>query len=140
MSGLERFVTLDKQAQFVGKEAATRVVRDAAAPPARRLVTLEVHGGGSSDAHGYEPVWVDGKTECVGFTTSGGFGHTVGKSLAMAYVDSDALDAGKQLSVHLLGERVPATFLGEPAYDPTGERMFGADPTFDATAEQMVAQ
>jgi glycine cleavage system aminomethyltransferase T len=49
-----------------------------------QLVTLEVDAD-DADASGFEPVWADGKR--VGFVTSGGYGHTLGKSLAMAMVD-----------------------------------------------------
>ena len=50
----------------------------------QRLVTLEVDAL-DADASGYEPVWKDSRR--VGFVTSGGDGHHVGKSLAMALVD-----------------------------------------------------
>ena len=43
---------------------------------------------GDADASGYEPIWQDGKL--VGFVTSGGYGHTTGKSLAMAMIDAEA--------------------------------------------------
>ncbi len=39
----------------------------------------------------------------VGFVTSGGYGHTVGKSLAMALVDADLAAEGTELSVHVVG-------------------------------------
>jgi glycine cleavage system aminomethyltransferase T len=39
----------------------------------------------------------------VGLTTSGAYGHTTGKSLAFAYVDSDRMGA-EDLEVGLLGQ------------------------------------
>merc|ERR1712048_644081 len=81
--------------------------------------TLEIHGVTNADAWGYEPVW----------NASGGFGHSVGKSLAMAYVDPKAAETG-MLSVHVLGARHAASVLTEPPYDPKGLRMFGADPDY----------
>jgi dimethylglycine dehydrogenase len=57
----------------------------ATATDRRRVVTLEVDAT-DADASGFEPVWKDGKL--VGFVTSGGYGHTLGKSLAMAMVDT----------------------------------------------------
>ena len=68
----------------MGKEAAL-AERDGNGP-AQRLVTLEIDAE-DADASGYEPVWAGEKR--VGFVTSGGYGHTVQKSLAMALVDQD---------------------------------------------------
>ena len=56
-------------------------------PPERQLVTLEIDAI-DADATGYEPVWRSGAL--VGFVTSGGYGHTVDKSLAMALVAPEA--------------------------------------------------
>jgi dimethylglycine dehydrogenase len=39
----------------------------------------------------------------VGFVTSGGYGHTLGKSLAMAMVNTDLTEPGTELSVHIVG-------------------------------------
>ncbi|WP_246671403.1 MULTISPECIES: glycine cleavage T C-terminal barrel domain-containing protein [unclassified Mesorhizobium] len=66
----------------------------------RTLVTLEIDAE-DADASGYELVWNKGKL--AGFVTSGGYGHTVGKSLAMALVDRDAADADTQLTTHIVG-------------------------------------
>ena len=55
--------------------------------PERQLVTLEIDAG-DADATGYEPVWRSGAM--VGFVTSGGYGHRIGKSLAMALVAPEA--------------------------------------------------
>ncbi|MFV2039362.1 MAG: glycine cleavage T C-terminal barrel domain-containing protein, partial [Acidimicrobiales bacterium] len=59
----------------------------------------------------------------VGFVTSGGYGHRTRQSLAMAYVESDRIDATATYEVPLVGRRHNATVLTEPAYDPSGARM-----------------
>ena len=79
---LFRSIDWDKR-DFVGRDAAM-AERDSNGP-SRRVVTLEVQSD-DADASGFEPVW--NKGELVGFVTSGGYGHTVGKSLAMAMVDA----------------------------------------------------
>jgi dimethylglycine dehydrogenase len=117
MSGLDRFVAFDKP-DFVGRDAALRE-RDQA-PPAQVLVTLDV-AATDSDAVGFEPVW-DGDRR-VGFVTSGGYGHAIGRSLAMAYVDRALAEPGTALEVHLLGVRRPATVIAPSPVDPTGSRM-----------------
>ena len=105
-SGLEPLVDFDK-GEFRGREA---LLRQQEAGLQRRLVRLEVSGNESFDAMGQEPVRTrDG--EVVGGTTSGGFGHCLGKSLAMAYLTSAAIDAGSDLEVKLMNEWFPARIL-----------------------------
>jgi dimethylglycine dehydrogenase len=116
MSGLDRFVAFDKGA-FIGRDAALRE-RDAG--PARRLVLLEVDAA-NADASGDEPVWQDGRR--VGFVTSGAYGHHVGRSLALAYVDSEVAERASGLTVHIVGDERPARILPDPPYDPRGARL-----------------
>jgi dimethylglycine dehydrogenase len=116
MSGLSRFVCYDKPS-FVGRDAA---LRDRDSPPSRRLVTLAVDAT-DADASGFEPIWCGDRL--VGYTTSGGYGHCVGQSLAMGYVDTSLCPADAPLEVAIVGERRPARILGAMPYDPVGDRM-----------------
>jgi dimethylglycine dehydrogenase len=113
-AGLDRFVDLDHD--FVGR-AAVVAARERGASSC--LVYLEV-GATDSDAAGGEPVFAAGRA--IGVTTSGGFGHATGKSLAFAYVDAGYETAGTRLEVELIGDRYPATVLAEPVYDPENAR------------------
>ena len=130
-SSLGRFVALDKQARFVGRDAATE--HSAQASPGRTLVTLQVHTTSNADAWGYEPVWTADGGTYLGFTTSGGFGHSVGSSLALAYLDTELIgqnnesdsSEGLAVSVHVLGDATRATVLPVPPHDPQGRRMLG---------------
>ncbi len=107
-SGLGHLVDFDK-GEFRGKDALLSQ-RDASVD--RRLVRLEVSGNERFDAMGQEPVrTVDG--DVVGRTTSGGFGHCLGKSLAMAYISSATVDAGADLEVKLMNQWFPAGILPE---------------------------
>jgi trimethylamine:corrinoid methyltransferase-like protein len=56
----------------------------------------------------------------VGFVTSGGYGHTVGKSLAMAMVNTDLTEPGTDLSVHIVGAERAARVIPPSPYDPQG--------------------
>lgn len=116
MAGTDRFIDHGKS-DFVGRDAA---LADRDATPDKRLVTLEIQAT-DSDAHGYEPIWLGNKY--VGFTTSGGFGYCVNKSLAMGYIDTEDLHEDASYHVHLIGEKHEAKILKEAAYDPTGSRM-----------------
>jgi dimethylglycine dehydrogenase len=117
-AGLARFINFDKGA-FVGREAALRQRDDA---PRQRLVTLVVDAV-DADAHGDEPVLAEGRV--VGFTTSGGYGHCVGQSIALAYLQPEFATEDAALAVTILGEDRPARFVPEPLYDPSGARMRG---------------
>jgi dimethylglycine dehydrogenase len=115
-SGLARFIAYDKP-RFIGREAA---LADRMRPPQRRLVTLAVDVI-DADASGFEPLWSG--DIYVGFTTSGGYGHMAGLSLAMGYLDSGLANPGTELAVTVVGERRACRVLGEPAIDPTGSRL-----------------
>ncbi len=119
MTGMDRWIDWSKDG-FVGRDAAL-AERDGNGP-AQRLVTLEVAADGA-DASGYEPVWSGGNR--VGFVTSGGYGHTVGKSLAMALVNSDLAEVGTDLSVHIVGVERAAKVIDPSPYDPAGSVMRG---------------
>lgn len=118
MTGMDRWIAWDK-ADFVGSTAAM-AERDAGS--AQVIVTLEVDAL-DADASGYEPVWKDGCL--VGFVTSGGYGHTVEKSLALAMVDRDAAAEGTALSVHIVGQERAARVIAPSPYDPAGAAMRG---------------
>ena len=59
----------------------------------------------------------------VGLVTSGAYGHHVGMSLALAYVDADVLDAGADLTVYVVGIARAARVLPEVPYDPAGAKL-----------------
>jgi dimethylglycine dehydrogenase len=117
-AGLGHLVKPDK-GRFVGRAAA---VRDAKRKPKRRLVLLEVDAR-DADCVGGEAVLRGDSV--VGRVTSGGYGHWVGKSLALAYVTAPAADELEGFAVDLLGDRLSARRLGEPPHDPAGARMRG---------------
>jgi dimethylglycine dehydrogenase len=54
---------------------------------------------------------------------AGGYGHTVGKSIALAYLPTELVTDGAELEVGILGERRPARVVLEPLYDSPGERL-----------------
>ena len=117
MTAMDRWIDWDKPA-FIGREAAL-AERDGTGP-AQVQVTLEVDAK-DADASGYEPVWHKG--DKVGFVTSGGFGHTLGKSYAMALVNADMAREGTELTLHVVGVEHPARVIAPSPYDPAGQAM-----------------
>ena len=71
-------------------------------------------------ALGSEPVRVG--DELVGRVTSGGYGYTVEKSIAYAYLPAEH-DVGTEVAVEIFGEWVPGVVADEPLFDPKGERI-----------------
>jgi len=117
-TGMDRWIDWTKD--FIGKNAA--LAERGANGPSQRIVTLEIDAS-DADASGYEPVWSEGRR--VGFVTSGGYGHTVGKSLALAMVDQDYCKVGTDLQVHIVGGERRAKVIAPSPYDPTGKAMRG---------------
>jgi dimethylglycine dehydrogenase len=115
-AGLGRFIDLRK-GPFIGRDAAAA---EQAGGGERRLITLDVSAR-DADAIGDEPIWHDGRV--VGWITSGGYGHSVQKSLALGYVNRDVAHQTDGFEVELIGERRPAMRLSAPAFDPDGTRM-----------------
>ena len=117
MTAMDRWIDFEKSG-FVGRDAA--IAECDSNGPAQVQVTLEVDADGA-DASGYEPIWDQGKK--VGFVTSGGYGHTLGKSFAMALVDAGSADIGTELSVHIVGVERAAKVIAPSPYDPAGKAM-----------------
>jgi dimethylglycine dehydrogenase len=117
MTGMDRWIASDK-GDFLGREAA--LIDSKGPPPKHKLVTLEIDAV-DADASGYEPVWRS--SAIVGFVTSGGYGHTIGKSVAMALVAPEAAEIGYELSVHVVGVECKARVIAPSPYDPSGVAM-----------------
>ena len=112
---LMRFFRSEKD-DFRGKQTTLDID---AGKIAQKLVYFEV-ANGDNDVVGGEAV-MSGETP-IGVTTSGGYGHTTGKSLGFAYVAPEFSQPGSQFDVLLIGEARSATVLSEPVWDPASER------------------
>ena len=119
MTSMNRWIAWDK-GDFIGREAALKEEQAGNAP--QKLVTIEIDAA-DADASGYEPIWKDG--ERVGFITSGGYGHYVGKSLAMALVSPTFAEPGTELTTHIVGAERPARVIASSPYDPSGSALRG---------------
>ena len=116
-AGLGFAVRLQKPVDFIGKQA---LVEARQAGLARRLVPLVLEDA-QSVALGGEPVSVDDRV--VGRVTSGGFGYTLERSIAYAYVPAEYAQPETRVAVEVFGQSVPAAVAREPLFDPTGSRV-----------------
>ena len=92
---------------------------DGLAEPVRRLRCLVLEDP-RSVALGNEPVRVDG--EILGRVTSGGYGYSVQRSIAYAYLPA-GLGVGTHIEVDIFGRWVAGEVAREPLFDPSGERV-----------------
>ena len=108
-----------KDAAFVGSAALGVGSPDGPAAPEKRLRCL-VLSDPRSVALGNEPVRVDGQV--VGRVTSGGYGYTVERSIAYAYLPAH-VEFGTAVEVDIFGRWVSGEVSKEPLLDPKGERV-----------------
>ena len=114
-AGIGGFVDFSKD--FTGRAAVEQRRKDGLQ---LQLLYLSVEAG-DNDAVGNEPVYSG--NEIVGITTSGGYGHTTGMSLAFAYVEPAYANEKAELEIALLGDRRKVKILCEAVYDPGNERL-----------------
>ena len=105
-AGLGWVVKADK-ADFIGKAVVDRVRAEG---PKRRLVGLQMADRAIA-RHGYA---VTSKGRRVGDVTSGSYGPSVDRSIALAYVETPLAAIGTELSVEIRGQERPAQVVKTP--------------------------
>ncbi len=108
-----------KAPPFAGSAALGVGAPEGPVPPSRRLRCLVLEDP-RAVALGNEPVRVGG--EVLGRVTSGGYGYTVERSIAYAYLPA-GVDVGAEVEVDLFGQWVAGEVAREPLFDPRGERV-----------------
>jgi 4-methylaminobutanoate oxidase (formaldehyde-forming) len=113
-AGLGFCVDLQKGA-FTGREALVSIK---SRPPRRRLVTLSLDG--FVPLHGGEPVCLG--NELLGSVTSVGFGHALGKTIALCYLPPQ-YEPGTPVTVEAFGRHYQAFPGPRCLYDPERTRL-----------------
>jgi 4-methylaminobutanoate oxidase (formaldehyde-forming) len=119
--GLIRFVDFDKPGGFIGKEA---LLRHKEAGVKHRLVQFLMEDT-EPLLYYNEIIYRDG--EPVGRILAGGYGHTLGASVGLGYVESDGGVTAEYVKsgtyeIQVAGTRFRAKASLRPLYDPKGER------------------
>ncbi len=114
-------VKLDKEGGFVGRDALAEANERG---PRTQLVCLVLEDP-RSVALGNEPVRIE--REIAGRVTSGGYGYTVERSIAYAYLPPAYSEPGTEVEVEIFGEWIAGEVAREPLFDPGGERIRAAD-------------
>ena len=107
-----RFVKFDK-GDFIGRAAAEKQFKE---PLTRKISLIEV-AAKDLDIMGAEPIFAGGKA--VARVTSGYFGYSTGKQLALAYLPM----SGDSFEIEVMGKRVAASRLKEAPFDPTSSSL-----------------
>ena len=113
--GLDRLIKIDKD--FLNKVSYLKVKDNV---PREMLSLIEVLDVTNADASGGEPIFLPDGTP-VGRVTSGTYGYSVEKSLALGYLKDVA--PGTPVDVMILGKPHRGVVLAEPPFDPAGTKL-----------------
>jgi 4-methylaminobutanoate oxidase (formaldehyde-forming) len=116
-AGLGFAVKLDKEAEFVGRDA---LVAAKAAGPRKRLRCL-ILDDPRSVTLGNEPVRMEDRI--VGRVTSGGYGFAVQRSIAFAHLPPDRAAFGTRGEIEVFGDWIGFEVVREPVWDAAGDRV-----------------
>jgi 4-methylaminobutanoate oxidase (formaldehyde-forming) len=117
-AGIGFAVNFDK-GSFVGRDALLKIKRDG---PQWKLCTFTLDHDRPILLYGGETITCRGKV--VGVVSSGGYGHTVGKTIALGYLSASEADHQDGFATEVFGEAIPATRLMKAPYDPERTRIF----------------
>ena len=115
-AGIGFAVKLDK-ADFIGKDA---LVKQKAEGIKRKLCAMTISDN-RTIMLGKEPIRIGDKI--VGWVASGGFGYSVNKSIAYAYLPMEYAKVGTKLEIEYFGEKVGAEVAQAVLWDPKAERI-----------------
>ena len=121
-AGLDRFVKLQDNVAYVGTE---KLLEQQQQGCRTKFATLTIEAE-DADPFGNEPVYVRGGAKegtMVGRLSSGGYGHRIGQSLGLGYLEAEYAEVGTELEVLILNKRLPARVVAESPYDPQNEKL-----------------
>ncbi|MEW5941483.1 MAG: glycine cleavage T C-terminal barrel domain-containing protein, partial [Chloroflexota bacterium] len=116
-AGLGFAVKLDKKADFIGKDALAKQKKDGIT---RKLCTITLNDD-RVVVIGKEPIRVGDKI--VSWVAGGGFGYSVKKSIAYAYLPMEYAKVGTKLTIECFGEMIGAEVAQSVLWDAKGERI-----------------
>jgi dimethylglycine dehydrogenase len=115
-AGMERFI--DTSRDFIGCESIKKRQLEGGSI---QLAYLLFDDDIACECYGNEAVYHNG--ELIGLTTSGAYGHRIGKSLAFAYLKPDLIHQGLEITIDTsVGSRA-AHIEMDAAYDASNERL-----------------
>lgn len=116
-AGLGFCVRLNK-GDFIGREALTKAKE---AGLTQKLCTILLEGEDYKPIYGGEAVYHDGKV--LSRIRSGGYGYTLKRNIAYAYLPINLARTGTQLEIEVFGDKQAGEVAPAVLYDPQGERL-----------------
>ena len=118
ITGLEKYVELDQDQDFIGKEALARIASEGVD---RKLVGIDIGGAPMTDEGALNDLWPvrdPGGSAPIGRVTAGAWSPRLERNVGYAWVPASHLAAGTDLVVDSsTGER-PTTVVDLPFVDP----------------------
>lgn len=108
-AGLKFAVKVDKEADFIGKDALQKQVTDG---PERKIVGIEMIDKGIPRTE-YEVLFED---KVIGHVTSGTQSPTLGKNVGRAIIDAEYAEVGKELLIQVRKRQLKAQIVATPFY------------------------
>jgi 4-methylaminobutanoate oxidase (formaldehyde-forming) len=123
-AGLSFAVAFDKPGGFIGRNALLK--QNELGVPNKRLVQFALAEADAPLLYHQEPIWRGNKI--IGSITSGAYGHRIGASLGMGYVENDsgvddAYLSALPLEIEIAWKRYPVRAQLKPWYDARAERV-----------------
>ena len=115
-AGLGFAVRMDKD-EFQGREALQRKLDRG---PNEKLACMTFDDP-ISVVMGKEPIWHEGRV--VSYVTSAAYGYSIGRGIVYGYLPVNLAVEGTPVEVEYFGDRLAATVVAEPLWDPKGERL-----------------
>ena len=115
------FAVRMRKGDFIGRDALRKV----RAEGVRRKLCCMTLDDTNAVVVGKEPILGTNRDgdETLGYVTSANYGHSVGKGIVYGYLPPQYADVGTKVDVLYFGDRLPATVVREPLYDPDGGKM-----------------
>ncbi|MBU3931825.1 MAG: FAD-dependent oxidoreductase [Proteobacteria bacterium] len=117
-AGIGFAVDLDK-GSFIGRESMVKIKLEG---PKWKLCTFTLNHDQPKLISGGETISCRGKV--VGVVSSGGYGHTVKKTIALGYLPVEEADHKDGYAIEVYREAIPATRLAKAPYDPERKQIY----------------
>ena len=111
------FAVRMRSGNFIGRDA----LREKRSKGLTRKLCCMTLDDPSAVVMGKEPI-LDGD-RVLSYVTSAGYGHSIGRGIVYGYLPMSHVNEGTSVDVLYFGNRIPATVVKEPLYDPSGEKM-----------------
>ena len=117
ISGLEKYVELGQEADFVGKESLVRIAEEGVD---RKLVGIRIDGDPMTDEGALNEFWpvIDGDERSIGRVTAGAWSPRLEMNVGYAWVPATHMDVGTELTLATAAGRRGATVHELPFWDP----------------------